>query len=56
MACLIGYLMRNTEAQFRTPWYLLVFCAVAVVVICGLAALVGLRKVVKLEPAIVFRS
>ncbi len=56
LACLIGYLMRNTEAQFRTPWYLLVFCAVAVAVICGLAALVGLRKVVKLEPAIVFRS
>ncbi len=55
-ATLLCYLLRNTEADFRTPGILLVISAAAVVLIVGGAAMFSLRKVLRLEPAIVFRS
>lgn len=56
LATLVCFLLRNTEAQFRTPAILLLVSAVAVLLIIGGAAILSLRKVMRLEPAIVFRS
>jgi putative ABC transport system permease protein len=55
-ATLLCYMLRNTEADFRTPGILLLISAAAVVLIVGGAAMLSLRKVLRLEPAIVFRS
>jgi putative ABC transport system permease protein len=46
----------RTQLAFRLPWHLLVVSAVAVLVICLSSAAVSIRKVMKLEPAVVFRS
>jgi putative ABC transport system permease protein len=46
----------RTQLAFRLPWHLLVISAVAVLVICLGSAALSIRKVMKLEPAMVFRS
>lgn len=46
----------NTELAFYTHWYLLCLDAGAIVLICILASLLSILKVVLLEPAIVFRG
>jgi putative ABC transport system permease protein len=46
----------RTQLAFRLPWQLLVVSAVAVLVICLSSAALSIRKVMKLEPAVVFRS
>jgi putative ABC transport system permease protein len=46
----------RTQLAFRLPWHLLVSSAVAVLVICLSSAALSIRKVMKLEPAVVFRS
>jgi putative ABC transport system permease protein len=46
----------RTQLAFRLPWHLLVISAIAVLVICLSAAALSIRKVMKLEPAVVFRS
>ena len=46
----------RTQIAFRLPWQLLLVSAVAVLVICLAAAALSIRKVMKLEPAAVFRS
>jgi putative ABC transport system permease protein len=46
----------HTQLAFRLPWQLLVVSAVAVLVICLSSAAISIRKVMKLEPAVVFRS
>jgi putative ABC transport system permease protein len=56
LASLVGYLARNTELAFLMPWQLLLVSAGAITFICLLSATLAIRKVVKLEPAIVFRS
>lgn len=55
-ATLLCYLLRHTEAEFRTPSVLLALSGLAVLLIVAGAAVAGLRKVMRLEPAIVFRS
>lgn len=55
-AALIGHLTANTELAFKMPMGLLVFTGVVVLVICALASMISMRKVMKLEPAIVFKS
>jgi putative ABC transport system permease protein len=55
-ASLFGFLLRNTELAFLLPWQLLVISATAVILICLAAAFVAIHKVVKLEPAIVFKG
>ncbi len=45
-----------TELAYYTPWQLLPITAAAIVFICVLASLVSVQRVVRLEPAIVFRS
>jgi putative ABC transport system permease protein len=46
----------RTQLAFRLPWQLLVISAAAVLVICLSAAALSIRKVMNLEPAVVFRS
>jgi putative ABC transport system permease protein len=55
-ASLFGYLLRDTELSFLLPWQLLVISAAAVTVICVVSALISIRKVMSLEPAIVFKG
>lgn len=56
LASLFGWVTRNTELAFRLPWQLLVFTAGAILLICVISALISIRKVMTLEPAIVFKS
>lgn len=56
LACVFGYLTRNSELAFRLPWQLMLFTAGAIVVICIGSALFSIYKVMKLEPAIVFKQ
>jgi putative ABC transport system permease protein len=56
VACVFGYLTRNTELAFKLPWQLMIFTAGAVVMICIGSALFSIHKVMKLEPAIVFKQ
>jgi putative ABC transport system permease protein len=55
-ATLFGQLTRNSELAFRLPWQLLLITAGAITFICLSSALVSIRRVMKLEPAIVFKS
>ena len=56
LASLFGALTRNTEISFFMPWQIAVGTAVAVALIVTLASLVSIRRVLVLEPAIVFRG
>jgi putative ABC transport system permease protein len=49
-------LLGSTELAFRLPWQLLVVSAAAVTIICIFCALLSIRKVITLEPAIVFKA
>ncbi len=55
-ATLFGYLTRNSELAFRMPWQVLAISAGAVLLICIASALLSIRTVIRLEPAIVFKS
>jgi len=51
-----GYSMRATELAFKLPWQLLAISAGVVLFICTMSAAISIRKVMKLEPAIVFKT
>ncbi|MGZ5536980.1 MAG: ABC transporter permease, partial [Chthoniobacterales bacterium] len=51
-----GILSGRTQIAFMLPWPLLFVSAAAVLIICVGAAALSIRKVIKLEPAMVFRS
>jgi len=56
-AALFGHAVgSNTELAFKLPWQILVGSGVAIAVICTFAAFLSLYKVVRLEPAIVFKG
>ncbi len=55
-AAAFGYLLRDSELAFKLPWHLLVVSGVAVLLICMMASLISMRKVMTLEPAIVFKG
>lgn len=55
-ACLFGTAASNSELAFRLPWQVLALTAGAVLLICVGASLLSIWKVIRLEPAIVFRS
>ncbi len=55
-ACLFGLLIENSELSFRLEWSLLFFTAGAVLLISVLSALLSIHRVVRLEPAMVFRA
>lgn len=56
LTALFGYATRNTLLAFKFPWQLLVFSGAGVTLICMFAALLSIRKVIQLEPAIVFKG
>jgi putative ABC transport system permease protein len=55
VASTFGIVSRNSELAFRLQWQILAISAVAVATISALAAVLSLRKVLRLEPAIVFK-
>jgi putative ABC transport system permease protein len=55
-ASLFGVVTKNSELAFWMPWQLLFISAAAVMVICTLSAVISLWKVIRLEPAIVFKG
>jgi putative ABC transport system permease protein len=56
LAAAFGQRVQGTELAFFTPWQLLPITGVAVVFICILASLLSVRRVMVLEPAVVFRG
>ncbi len=56
LTALIGWFNGDGELAFRMPWQLLMFTAISILLICVLASLISMRKVMRLEPAIVFKS
>ncbi len=56
LASTFGLLSSKTELAFKMPWQLLAGTGAAVVVICMLSALLSIIKVMRLEPAIVFKG
>jgi putative ABC transport system permease protein len=56
LAALFGEHSKNTELAFYTPWQLLPITGGAVVLICFLSSILSVRRVVVLEPAVVFRG
>jgi putative ABC transport system permease protein len=56
LTALFGWSMRNTILAFKFPWQLLLFSGAGVTLICVFAALLSIRKVIQLEPAIVFKG
>ncbi len=56
LTALFGYLMRHSILAFKFPWQLLLFSGTGVSLICVFAALISIFKVIRLEPAIVFKG
>jgi putative ABC transport system permease protein len=57
LAALFGSLLQKDPSNaFFMPWQVLVLTGVAVMVICLLSSLLSIRRVLVLEPAIVFRA
>ena len=55
-ASFIGWAAGKSELAFLLPWWQLVLTAAAVLLICVFASLISMRKVLSLEPAIVFKG
>lgn len=55
-AALFGFLLRGTELSFRLVPEILILTAAAILIIVAFSALISIRKVMKLEPAIVFKG
>jgi putative ABC transport system permease protein len=56
LTAVFGYSMRHTILAFKFPWQLLLFSGAGVSLICIFAALISILKVIRLEPAIVFKG
>jgi len=56
LAALFGFSMRHSILAFKLPWQLLVFSGTGVSLICTIVALISILKVIRLEPAVVFKS
>lgn len=55
-AALFGHLTRNTELAFRLIPQLLLLSGTAVILICIISAVISMWKVLRLDPAIVFKQ
>ncbi|MXS85911.1 ABC transporter permease [Nitrosomonas sp. HPC101] len=53
---LFGYFMSDTILAFKFTWQLLVFSGVGISLICVFAAIISILKVIRLEPAVVFKN
>jgi putative ABC transport system permease protein len=56
LASAFGFFTHDSELAFLMPWWLLTISAAAVTVICLVSSLVSIRKVMRLEPAVVFKG
>jgi putative ABC transport system permease protein len=56
LTALFGFAMRHTILAFKFPWQLLLFSGAGVSLICVFAAIISILKVIRLEPAIVFKG
>jgi putative ABC transport system permease protein len=56
LAAWFGHATQGGELAFYTPWQLLPITGGAVVLICILSSLLSVRRVIVLEPAVVFRG
>jgi putative ABC transport system permease protein len=56
LTAIFGYAMRHTILAFKFPWQLLLFSGAGVSLICAFAAIISILKVIRLEPAIVFKG
>lgn len=56
LAALFGFAVRGSIMAFNIPWQLLLFSGAGVFVIVIFSALISIRRVMALEPAIVFKS
>ncbi len=54
-ACLMGVAMGDSGLGFRMTWHIPVAGAVGILSICLIAALLSLTRVLRLEPAVVFK-
>lgn len=55
-AAFIGWKTGGSELAFFLPWWVLLISGAAITIICIFSALIGIAKVMRLEPAIVFKS
>ena len=55
-AAVFGYTLGGTALSFRLTKDLLIFSGSAISLICVLSALISIRKVMRLEPAVVFKG
>jgi putative ABC transport system permease protein len=56
LASIFGMITAKTELAFWMPWQLLAISAFAVMLICVISAFISIYKVMRLEPAIVFKT
>jgi putative ABC transport system permease protein len=56
LASLFGLFTRGTELAFYTAWWMLPISGAAIVLICILSSILCIRRVIVLEPAVVFRG
>jgi putative ABC transport system permease protein len=55
-ACVTGILFSRAGLAFQMPWQIPVFGAAAILTCCVVAALLSLSRVLRLEPAVVFKG
>ena len=57
LTALFGFaVIRGGQPPFLLPYQLLLFTLIVILFICCFAAMLGIRRIIKLEPAIVFRG
>jgi len=56
LATLFGLMTVGTELAFYTAWWILPITGAAIVLICILSSILCIRRVIVLEPAVVFRT
>jgi len=56
VTALFGWAMRYTELSFKLPWWLYVTSGGCLLCICLIAAIFSIIKVIRIDPAIVFKS
>ncbi|MFN9131556.1 MAG: ABC transporter permease [Phycisphaerales bacterium] len=56
LGSLLGQLVASAGLAFRMPWQVPVLCGVAILIICLIASALSITRVLKLEPAIVFKG
>lgn len=55
-AAFFGWIMRHTELSFSLPWWLYLSSGLCLLFMCFIAAMFSIIKVVRIDPAVVFKS